>query len=345
MKRAGRFAKFGLIAAIAGAFGQSCSDVIGFLPGSEYIEPIQDAYGYDASLPPKSNSKYANKFYNSNNTFSDEEKILNNGDGEYGFFECTKESPLELIVGFGKEFSTIRIKNHYHAALNVKCSAVTPVVLAGLGPVKYAVNSERTDEKKINPNPWGDSSDKDIRFNIGRGNERIVKIEAYPLYGFSSDTIHIDCLKTGGLELPPVNNSNPYAYEADVQGNSGGDWLSLAGAQDRDYLFVRGGATDIIATTQKSSFDKIKLLGMWNKGGFKISVAPASISSGERKININGDDYFYSESSLRTFHFDGTETTGVGLPLGETVTSQAVYLRVDQWDGGEELHCDYMKFE
>lgn len=185
--KGGIFGGFGILTS-----GLDCWDAVSYLPGGEYIETIEEAYGYNASLPPKSDSRYAVKLYAwSDNCLNDPKKVLGASDNKYARFACTPDSPLELVVGFGKEFKRVWMINFHDGGLDVEGGAATPVVLFGAGDaVKYVFNGSRKESGYADPNPRCEMcSGGDIQIDTGSGNERIFKIIATP---YDEQMIEID---------------------------------------------------------------------------------------------------------------------------------------------------------
>ena len=194
MRKPSKLIKIALMGAIVGVSGQSCDlSIWDILPGGEQAEMIEDAYGYDAGQPPKVDSQYAVKIYAwSGNCLDDPNDILGAPDKKYVRFRCTPENPLEIVVGFGKEFSQVWVTNFHNKMLAVEGGAASPMILSGMDDnVKYVWDKVRRESGQASPNPRCEfCKGGEVQVDTKYGSERIFKFSARPYSG--EDVIEID---------------------------------------------------------------------------------------------------------------------------------------------------------
>jgi len=172
---------FSGIGALAG-----CSPV-GFvpsIPGAEIVtDIIVDTYVDDVSLPSRGNSRYAVKLYEySDNSLGDAENLLFEADGRWARFVCSMESPLEIVVGFEKEFEQVWLKTYQNKGIRVEGAITSPIVLAKSRSSRFAMDFSRGERGYSGP-VSRDAFGGETQIDVGPGPGRIFKFRAFPEVG------------------------------------------------------------------------------------------------------------------------------------------------------------------
>ncbi len=162
------------------------------------LDDIIDTYtGVEINPPPLGDSVFAVKVYtHSKNNLNSPDNLLGATDGNYTTFECSKNSPLEIVVGFTKEFSAVMPGwRSRWPRWHVEGGAANPLILAGLPGTeipRFFFDYDRT-KSDIAILPYGSPSDHPgwgggiFTIDTGPGRSRFFMITAYPIGNISDD--------------------------------------------------------------------------------------------------------------------------------------------------------------
>ncbi len=164
---------------------------------SEAIDLIDEVYNEDVSLPPLSDNPFAQKLYAYPDGMESPEALLYDWDGKYASFSCSPDSPLEIIVGFGVEFSRVTVGYFSDKEINVAGEGMSPVVLAktsGAKTIRFAPVPGRSEEGYAVPRAELDYGS--LQLDVGAGRGRYFRFTACPQSGTAE--VGIDFLRAGG---------------------------------------------------------------------------------------------------------------------------------------------------
>ena len=174
------------------------SGILDFDPSD--IQTYLDTYVIDLSLPSLGDEAHAQKLYvHSENNLNDPGKLLFAGDFDHARFRCSAENPLDIVVGFAREFSRVGVNGYWNSRLNVAGYVVNPVSLAGIGEgtIRFVNDLSRGEEGYAVPRPLDDfGSGGSLQIDTGPGRSRYFRFIAYPESG--EDEMGIDYMVLGG---------------------------------------------------------------------------------------------------------------------------------------------------